>query len=125
MQARNSGLTQNAVQGLRAFNRQDFYEAHEWFEKAWRESPADVREFYRGLLQLSGGYYRLTQGRPKAAMKFFDRAQFWLVPFPNPFFSIDPERIREAISELRIALASQQPAGIIVEDHFHPIDFTA
>jgi predicted metal-dependent hydrolase len=124
MQARQSQLTQNAIQGLQAFNQQAFYEAHEWFERSWRESPAEVREFYRALLQLSGGYYRLTQDRPEAAMKFFKRAQHWLEPYPNPFRSINTDLIQKELGDLREALASQQPTQAIIKNHFHPIDFT-
>ncbi len=124
MQARKSGLTHNAVQGLQAFNRQDFYEAHEWFEKTWRESPVDFREFYRALLQLSGGYYRLTQGRLPAAQKFFERALHWLEPFPNPYLGIDTHRIREELGELLHALESHQQTQTILQNFYHPIDFT-
>jgi hypothetical protein len=125
MQVQKSGLTQNAIQGLQAFNRQNFYEAHEWFEKAWRESPLEVREFYRALLQLSGGYYRLTQDRPKAALKFFERAEFWIQPFPTPFMTIDTDLIRKALKDLIIALTSLQQSKVIIQNNFHPIDFNA
>lgn len=124
MQAHKSGLNQNAIQGLRAFNRQDFYEAHEWFENAWRESPVETREFYRALLQLSGGYFRLTQDRLGAAKKFFERALHWLEPFPSLHLSISTDQLRKSLRHLLHAVGDGQPPNTIIQQHFHPIDFT-
>lgn len=124
MQARKFELTQNAIRGLQAFNRQDFYESHEWFEKAWQESPLEIREFYRALLHLSGGYYRMTQDRPEAAIKFFKRTQFWLRPFPNPNLGINTDQIRKDLSNLLLALGSHQSTHIILQDDYHSIKFT-
>jgi predicted metal-dependent hydrolase len=125
MQAHNVGLSQNAIQGLKSFNHQQFYKAHEGFESAWRESPDETREFYRALLQLSGGYFRLTQGRAEAAHKFFTRALNWLEPFPNPYKSIDTDQIRHALKHLVEAINDGQPPKLIVQSHFHPIEYTS
>jgi len=35
-----------AQKGLCLFTRREFYEAHEYFERAWRETQDDSREFY-------------------------------------------------------------------------------
>ncbi|MBG0771756.1 MAG: DUF309 domain-containing protein, partial [Anaerolineaceae bacterium] len=115
-------FNQEALKGLQAFNRQAFYDAHEYFEDAWRSSPLEEREIYRALLQISGGFYRLTQDRPAAALKFFDRAQQWLSPFPSPFKNLNVDDLRSWLADLLIALNDRVSSGEIISQHYHPID---
>ena len=122
MQQRQADFNPEALKGLQAFNRQAFYDAHEYFEDAWRSSPLEEREIYRALLQISGGFYRLTQDRPAAALKFFDRAEEWLSPFPSPFMNLDVDALRSWLADLLIALNDSDPSGEIISQHFHLID---
>jgi len=90
----------DAQQGLSLFAQREFYDVHEYFENAWRETKDNSREFYRALLQLSGGFYRLTQERPQAANKFFKRSLFWLQNFPDLFMGIETSRLRVLLINL-------------------------
>ncbi len=110
-----------AQKGLNLFNRREFYEAHEYFEHAWRETHDDSREFYRVLIHLTGGFFRLTQGRRDAAIKFFDRAHFWLKGFPSPYFGIDTDDLRDQLSNLRRAASQIKESNTILETYFPPI----
>ena len=110
-------LPHNVKQGLQAFNRGDFYLAHEYFEDAWRETPDEVREFYRALLHLSGGYYRLTQNRAHAARKFFHRSLHWIGQFPNPYLSIDTSALIDHLDEIITAIDSGSTPELILEHH--------
>ena len=122
MQQRQADFNKDALKGLQAFNRQAFYDAHEYFEIAWRNSPPDEREFYRTLLQISGGFYRLTEDRPTAARKFFDRALFWLQAFPSSFKSMNVKALRGWLTTLLNALVEGRPSSEIIHHYFHPID---
>ena len=122
MQQRQADFNEEALKGLQAFNRQAFYAAHEFFEDAWRSTPPEEREFYRALLQISGGFFRLTEDRPEAAQKFFDRALYWLAPFPSSYKKMDVDALRSWLVELLNALAEGHPSDQIVTQHFHPID---
>ncbi len=124
MQQRQADFNQDALKGLQDFNRQAFFDAHEYFEEAWRSSPLEERELYRALLQISGGFYRLTQGRPTAAHKFFDRALHWLQPFPSPFKTVDIDSLRAWLTELLNALAEGHSSEAILTQFFHPIDLS-
>ena len=90
--------------GLQAFNQGEFYLAHEFFEDAWRETPEQAREFFRALLHLSGGYYRLTQNRAGAARKFFQRSLHWIRQFSNPYLSIDTSELQDHLEKLISAI---------------------
>lgn len=106
-----SELPLNVILGLRAFNQGDFFEAHELFEAAWRVTSDDRREFFRALLLLSGGYFRLTQRRPEAAIKFFDRALGWIDPYPSPYLGVDTQVMKTQLENLISAIHSGASGG--------------
>ena len=95
MRKRSSTSDLKVQAGLAAFTQGNFYEAHEFFEDAWRDSLDESREFYRALLHISGGFYRLTQSRNEAAKKFFLHAHKWLVQFPSPYRGVTTSRLQE------------------------------
>ena len=111
----------NTRQGLRLYNQKEFYSAHEFFEDAWRGAPGDSREFFRALLQISAGYYRLTQNRSEAAKKFFSRALYWLQPFPKHHLGFDVIFIKDHIQGLIEAINSNLPSESILEALFQPL----
>jgi len=109
-----------AENGLKLFIKQDFYEAHEYFEHAWRETQDDSREFYRVLIHLCGGFFRLTQGRADAAVKFFNRARYWLDSFPSPYMGIDTAGLQEQVDSLLNINESKTPTDTL-QAYFPPI----
>ncbi len=117
----SQNLPRSVRKGLRLFNQKDFYRAHECFEDAWQQTPDDSREFFRALLQISAGYFRLTQYRPDAAKKFFSRTLVWLKPFPNHHLGFDVVAIRHHVKELIDAINLGLAAEVIVKSKFQPL----
>lgn len=107
--------------GLSAFNQGVFYEAHEHFEAAWRQTSGEEREFFRAFLHLSGGFFRLTQDRPRAARKFFAHAQKWLASFPDCYHGFDVSLLLRHIQHLIDAIDQEAPSTDILQDLFQPI----
>ena len=107
--------------GLDAFNRREFFAAHEYFEDAWRKTPGDSREFYRALLHLSGGFFRLTQARPAAALKFFSHTLKWLAFFPSPYRGFITDELIDYLQKISEAIIQETPCDVILRDHFEPI----
>ncbi len=103
--------------GIRLMTQHAFYEAHEYFENAWRETKDDSREFYRAILQLSGGFYRLVQKRPQAAEKFFKRSLYWLQGFPSAYLGINTDNLRNLLINLLNSIKTNQTDII---DSFFP-----
>jgi predicted metal-dependent hydrolase len=89
MTKRKEEVPQDVNDGIRLLNQDQFYEAHEAFETAWRRTQDPSREFYRALLQVSGGFFRLSQGKPQAAKEFFAHALKWLALFPSPLLGFN------------------------------------
>lgn len=112
---------QSVFKGISHFNNRSFFEAHEYFENAWRETQGQEREFYRALLQISGGYYRLTQANTSGARKFFSRALNWLALFPDFFQGMQTSAIIENVQTLLIAISQNLSPEEIIELNFNPI----
>lgn len=116
-----SQLPKKVIEGMQAFNQGNYYAAHEHFEDAWRDTDDDTREFYRALLHISGGFFRLTQNRPGAARKFFSRALHWLDAFPSPYLGLDTSEIKLNIHMLIDSIDNGQPSNMVLKQWDHPI----
>ena len=72
-----------AREGIALFNRGEFYEAHELLEDAWHDEQSEVRELYRGILQIAVMYFHITRGNYEGAVKMYERSQKWLIRWPD------------------------------------------
>src|SRR5512145_2639201 len=54
--------TDRLERGVALFNDGSFFEAHDVWEDAWRESEGDVRLFLQGLIQIAAGFVKLQRG---------------------------------------------------------------
>ena len=122
MQAQSQKPPKSVRQGLQHFNNRSFYQAHEDFEAAWRETSGFEREFYRALLQISGGYFRLTQGNGPGAQKFFNLALGWLSQFPPSFQGVNNLTIQKNIKAVLNDLGRGRHPSATLEQHFQPIN---
>jgi len=121
MSERHTYLPEPFHKGRQAFNQQNFYEAHEHFEEAWRGTDGEPREFFRAFIHISGGFYRLTQNRLEAARKFFSHAQKWLKFFPGSHHGYDINELKQNIEQLIEAIDCGTQSKKILEGHFQPI----
>jgi len=73
----NGKLHPKAVEGIKLFNTGEFFEAHEELEAAWRDEAGEVRNLYRGILQVAVAYLHITRGNYEGAVKVYDRSLKW------------------------------------------------
>ena len=59
--------------GRAAFNRGDFFAAHELWEDVWRTLAGDERALAQGLIQIAAGLHHLQRGRPRPAARLLTR----------------------------------------------------
>lgn len=71
-------LHPQAVEGLRLFNAGEYFEAHEALEDAWNAETSEVRNLYRGILQIAVVYLHITRGNYNGAVKVYARSQRWM-----------------------------------------------
>jgi predicted metal-dependent hydrolase len=56
-------------QGRSAFNRGEFFDAHERWEEAWHQLVGPPRVMVQGLIQIAAGLHHLQQGRPRPGVR--------------------------------------------------------
>ena len=99
-----------ARKGLEAYERGDFFEAHELLEPAWMGSadPAE-RELVQGLIKLAAAFVHAARGNPLGIDKNLRGAQARLAehlrldrsgPLPEPLAALDVPRLLAAIEAL-------------------------
>ena len=79
----NAPLHPQAAEGLRLFNAGEYFEAHEALEDAWNAEKGQVRELYRGILQIAVVYLHVTRGNYNGALKVYGRSQRWIKDWPD------------------------------------------
>ena len=48
------------LNGVKAFNKKKYYDAHEYWEELWIDYQLDDAKFIQGLIQMSVGYFHIT-----------------------------------------------------------------
>ena len=74
--------------GRAAFNRGEFFAAHELWEDVWRELAGDERLLVQGLIQIAAGLHHLERGQTHAAARVLARGvsklATWTAAPPSP-----------------------------------------
>jgi len=101
----NAPLHPQAAEGLRLFNAGEYFEAHEALEDAWNAEKGQLRELYRGILQIAVVYLHVTRGNYNGAIKVYGRSQRWIKDWPEICRGIYVEELRKdaetVITEVR------------------------
>lgn len=74
-------LANHLAQGIELFNRGEYFEAHEALEDAWREAPAEEKQFLQGLVQAAVGMHHFSKGNLVGARGVLARSIRNLEPF--------------------------------------------
>src|SRR6185369_1071221 len=90
----NAPLHPQAAEGLRLFNAGEYFEAHEALEDAWNAETSEVRNLYRGILQIAVTYLHVTRGNYNGAVKVYGRSQKWLKDWADVCRGINVEKLR-------------------------------
>lgn len=63
------------IEGVRLFNKRDFFEAHEVWEDLWHEMTGPERRFVQGLIQAAVCAYHSSNGNVIGARRLFVSAR--------------------------------------------------
>ncbi|NOH04132.1 MAG: DUF309 domain-containing protein [Chloroflexi bacterium] len=91
----DGALHPKAVEGMRLFNEGKFFEAHEELELAWREETGEIRDLYRGILQVAVTYLHVTRGNYDGAVKVYGRSLKWTQGWKDVCRGINMKKLRE------------------------------
>jgi CheY-like chemotaxis protein len=95
-------LSAAAIAGIEHFNKENYFQAHEYFEQSWLEDDSPGRDLYRALVQVAVVCFQIGQGNYTGARKMFFRLRQWLTPLPDRCRGIDVAFLREEIHRIEL-----------------------
>ena len=107
--------TAQLEKGRAAFNRGDYFRAHELWEELWHELAGVERTNVQGLIQVAAGLHHLQQRRPRPAASLLRKGLEKLegrTPGSTGQLGIGPlvRQVKRLLAELA-APGSSPPAG--------------
>lgn len=85
--------------GVEEFNGQFFFEAHDTWEELWKQTTGPHRLFYQGLIQVSVGFYHLSNGNYKGACSQFGKAIAKLEQYLPAYHGIETKQLVGRVRE--------------------------
>jgi len=83
--------------GLEAFNNHSFYDAHEYWEDLWSDYKIKDLKFIQGLIQLSVGYFHITNLNIKGSRNLLSKCKNKLDLYRPTFMGMNLDHIIESI----------------------------
>jgi uncharacterized protein len=75
--------------GLGLIRTQEFFEAHEELELAWRAAPRAERDFYQGLVHVAVAWYQAGRANRRGCERQLEKAARRLGPFGPSHRGVD------------------------------------
>jgi uncharacterized protein len=77
------------------FDRQRFFEAHEFLEWIWKSDEIDRadRNFWKGVTQVAVGCAHTQRGNTSGARTLLRRARRYMAPYPSPYQGVDRDAL--------------------------------
>ncbi|HEU5180570.1 MAG TPA: DUF309 domain-containing protein [Candidatus Polarisedimenticolia bacterium] len=88
------------TEGLEHFNRGDYFEAHEAWEKTWYGREGEEGRFLKGLIQVAVALYHLESGNLNGARKVMGTALDYLKEFDEVRTGVDLGALRRQMDPL-------------------------
>lgn len=105
--------------GLRLFNEEHFFEAHEILEEVWHRERGEPRRFLQGLIQLCAAYHHVQNGNLVGATELLQRGADKMRSYPAQYLGFDAaELIRRAEADRERLLGQHLGSGTA-----NPIEF--
>ena len=87
------------LMGVSAFNRHDFYDAHEYWEDLWSDYRLEDAQFIQGLIQLSVGYYLITNLNRNGALGLLNKCKKRLYEYIPMHKNVDVDYIMNCVDK--------------------------
>ncbi len=88
-------LDPRSIKGIGYFNQKRFFDAHEELELAWRDETGEIRNLYRGILQIGVAFHHIQKQNYIGAKKLFYRARKWLAPYSGIVSGINISKLKD------------------------------
>ncbi|HEX5735440.1 MAG TPA: DUF309 domain-containing protein [Blastocatellia bacterium] len=77
------------IQGIKLFNRKQYFDAHEIWEEIWLRSSGDTKLFYQMLIQAAVGLHHYERGNSRGARGMYKNVCEKLTRLPSLFMSLN------------------------------------
>jgi uncharacterized protein len=112
----------NLVQACEEFNSGKYYECHETLEEIWQEEQGEVRDLYKGLIQVAAAFVHISRGGFKGANRLLSTAVGYLAPYRGTgAMGFDVEAICRASEHAHERVQRQGPGGVTLEPGMAPV----
>jgi predicted metal-dependent hydrolase len=108
-----SSLRTRLSPGRAAFNRGEFFAAHELWEDVWRTVAGDDRTFVQGLIQIAAGLHHLQHARARPAAGVLRRGAEKLARAPRLPSATLLREVRRLIAALEASATGESEAARI------------
>lgn len=96
----------NLTRACAEFNAGQFFECHETLEELWQEETGEVRDLYKGLIQVAAAYVHVSRGNATGALRLFATALAYLRPYrPGGAMGFDVEGVCGVCERARATVA--------------------
>ena len=89
MPAGAEDVTDSFRDGIRLFNEEYFFEAHEHLEGLWRLEHGEPRQFLQGLIQICAAFSHFQNANLIGAVNLLKRGADKMRPYPARYMGID------------------------------------
>jgi uncharacterized protein len=92
------------AEGIRLFNQQNFFEAHEVWEEEWKTAEGDSRIFYQGIIQAAVALAHVQRGNHAGGISVYLKSRPKLERFPDEWMGIELGQFRSGLMRYFAAL---------------------
>lgn len=77
-------------EGIRLFNRGEYFACHEAWEEIWRSTTAEPKDLFQGLIQIGVGMFHFYERqRPQVALRVLTKGYLRLLPLAPESHGLD------------------------------------
>lgn len=86
--------------GIKLFNEQDFFAAHDFFENLWMNADSQDRLFFQGMVQISVGGYHFLNKNYKGSLSQYKKGTIKLHNYLPNYKGIELEFLLQKLNNI-------------------------
>jgi hypothetical protein len=97
------------LNGIRLFNEQEFFEAHETWEDVWHMAYGLKHEFYQGMIQCAVALEHYRRSNPRGVLSLWASYQKKFRHIPERFMGLDVRKFLAAMDAVLKPIITANP----------------
>ncbi len=87
------------LEGIRLFNAEQFWHAHEQWEACWLAASEPDATFYKGIIQAAAALVKWQQGNRHGMCRNWAKSRSRLAHLPSPYMGLDVQGFSQAMDQ--------------------------